>query len=157
MNHLTQYMECCVVLLFLAGCSQNVDIAKEKAELLRIHHLSREAHFQTDAKKLVSNSAVELFSVSSGKIERLSQADQEKFFADYFLNAKYYEWDDLEPPIIHVSNDRSMGWMIERVKVRRTQNRDGQEKETRFVCAFMSCYEKRDSRWVMVSVASTFE
>ncbi len=76
MKRLTQYAECCLVLFLFVGCSQNVDIAKEKEELLRIHQLSREAHFQTDANKLVSNSADELISVSSGKIERLSRGDR---------------------------------------------------------------------------------
>jgi hypothetical protein len=27
------------------------------------------------------------------------------FFAEYFRDATYYEWDDIEPPIVQVSRD----------------------------------------------------
>jgi hypothetical protein len=46
----------------------------------------------------------------------------------------YHEWDDLEPPIVRVSNDASMGLDFVRTKVRRTQeNRTGQKNEESFV------------------------
>ena len=148
----------CCVLIALIGCGKQVDVEKEKAELTRIHKSSREAHFRTDAKALLSHSADPLISVSSGKIDRISLADQEKFFTEYFRNAVYSEWDDLEPPIIQISKDGSMAWMIERVKVHRTQQTpDGQKSDVRFVCAFTSVYEKGPSGWRMVCVTSTFE
>lgn len=147
-----------VVLFALVGCSKQVDIEKETAELIGIHKLSREAHFKTDARLLLSHSADPLISVSSGRIDRISLADQEKFFTDYFRDAVYSEWDDLEAPVIQVSKDGSMAWMIERVKVHRTQQApDGKKSEVRFISAFTSVYEKRQSKWQMVCVTSTFE
>ncbi len=43
------------------------------------------------------------------------------------MGATYYEWDDVEEPIVRVSNDGSMAWMITRVRVRRTQKGDAGE------------------------------
>jgi hypothetical protein len=134
------------------------DLEREKAELLRLHRAAREAHFKTDVEMLLANSADEFVSVSGGKISRVTRADTRKRFAEYFRGAKYFEWDDAEPPVVSVSRDGSMAWMITRVRVRRTQ-RDaaGTEREERFVYAGIMTYEKRAGRWVRVANVSTFE
>ena len=68
------------------------------------------------------------------------------------------EWDDVEEPIIRISNDASMAWMITRTRVRRVQKTaDGTEKEEKFVYAGIMTYEKRDGRWVRVTNVSTVE
>jgi len=78
------------------------------------------------------------------------------FFTDYFKNAKYYEWGDLEPPIIKISKDASMAWMIVRIKVRRTQKQaSGEEKERTFVYAGIMTYEKQNRKWVRIANVST--
>ena len=135
-----------------------VDLEKEKAELLRLHRAAREAHFKTDAQMLLENAPEEFITVSGGKINRVKRADVLKQFEGYFSGAKYFEWDDVEEPIVNVSKDGSMAWMITRTRVRRTQ-RDaaGKEQEQKFVYAGIMTYEKRDGRWVRVANVSTFE
>ena len=152
------------VILLVIACAvcataqPSADLEKEKAELLRLHKSGREAHFKTDVDLLLENSPEEMISVSRGKINRSSMADTRKRFMEYFRDAKYYEWDDVEEPIIRISNDASMAWMITRTKVRRVQkNADGAEKEEKFVYAGIMTYEKRDGRWVRVANVSTFE
>lgn len=152
-----------VVLLFVAsavcaGAQPSANLEKEKAELLRLHQSGREAHFKTDVEMLLQNSPEEMISVSRGKINRPSKDDARKMFTGYFRDAKYYEWDDVEEPIVRISNDASMAWMITRTRVRRVQkNADGAEKEEKFVYAGIMTYEKRDGRWVRVANVSTFE
>lgn len=119
-----------------ASAQPSADLEKETAELLRLHKSDREAHFKTDVDALLQNSPGEMISVSRGKISRSSQADARKMFTGYFRDAKYYEWDDVEEPIIRISNDASMAWMITRTRVRRVQkNAEGAEKEEKFVYA----------------------
>ena len=151
------------ILLFItwatcASAHPSPDLEKEKAELLRLHQSDREAHFKTDVDALLANSPDEMISVSRGKISRPSKDDARKMFTGYFRDAKYHEWDDVEEPIIRVSNDASMAWMITRTRVRRVQkNAAGEEKEEKFVYAGIMTYEKRDGRWVRVANVSTFE
>ena len=141
-----------------ASAQPSADLEKEKAELLRLHKADREAHFKTDVDALLANSPEEMISVSRGKISRSSKVDARKMFTGYFRDAKYYEWDDVEEPIVRISNDASMAWMITRVRVRRVQkNPDGAEKEEKFVYAGIMTYEKRDGRWMRVANVSTFE
>jgi hypothetical protein len=152
-----------VILLFLvgavyAGAQPSPNLEKEKSELLRLHQSDREAHFKTDVDQLLENAPEEFISVSRGKINRSTKADTRKMFTGYFRDAKYYEWDDVEEPIIRISNDASMAWMITRTRVRRVQkNAAGEEKEEKFVYAGIMTYEKRDGRWVRVANVSTFE
>ena len=157
-------MKALTIILLFAGCAAcaraqtSANLEQEKAELLRLHNSDREAHFKTDVDLLLENSPEEFISVSRGKISRSSEADARKMFTQYFREAKYYEWDDLEEPIIRISKDASMAWMITRVRVRRVQkNAEGAEKEEKFVYAGIMTYEKRDGRWVRVANVSTME
>ena len=144
--------------VFAAQAQTKVDLEKEKAELLKIHEAGRRAHFNTDVNLLLEGAPDEFISVSGGKINRSTPAATRKMFESYFKDAKYFEWDDLEPPIIRVSADASMAWMIVRTKVRRTQkDSSGAEREEKFVYAGIMTYEKRDGRWVRVANVSTFE
>ncbi len=150
--------ETVVLRLPLGSPARAVDLEAEKAELLRLHTLDREAHFETDADKLLRLSPDEFIAVSAGRIERVTREAQRAMFTEYFRGATYQEWDDLEPPIVSVSGDASMAWMIVRTRVRRMQkDAAGKEVERRFVYAGIMTYAKRGGRWVRVANVSTFE
>jgi len=137
---------------------KGVDLEKEKAELLEIHKADRRAHFSTDVELLLSRSSDEFITVSDGKVYRVNRAKSKAMFDDYFRDATYHEWDDLEPPIVRVSNDASMAWMIVRTKVRRSQkNSTGQDKEESFVYAGIMTYEKRNGKWRRVANVTTMQ
>ena len=150
-------------LLLLVGSigfwSQNsVDLEKAKAELLKLHQMDRQAHFKTGPDLLLSHHPEEFIAVSQGKVSRRQKADTRNTFETYFKDATYHEWDDLEPPIVRVSNDGSMGWIITRLKVRRTQkDATGVEREQKFVYAGIMTYQKHDGKWIKVANVSTFE
>lgn len=135
-----------------------VDLEKERAELLRAHKTGREAHFKTDVDLLQQGAPEEFIAVSDGKIYRTKKADERRQFEEYFKGAKYYEWDDVEEPIVRISNDGSMAWMITRIRVRRTQkDAAGVEKERKFIYAGIMTYEKKAGKWLRVANVSTFE
>ena len=141
-----------------AQVQSEIDLGKEKAELLRVHKADRVAHLKTDVDLLQERSPEQFIAVSEGKIHRSSRAEERKQFTEYFRGAKYYEWDDLEEPIINVSKDGSMAWMITRVRVRRVQkDSSGVEREQKFVYAGIMTYEKKGDKWVRVANVSTFE
>lgn len=147
-----------VIVSLVVQTQFTVDLEKERAELLRLHKSDREAHFKTDVDRLQENAPEEFIAVSEGRVNRTKKSDERKQFAEYFKGAKYYEWDDLEEPIIHISKDGSMAWMITRVRVRRTQkDAAGNEVERKFIYAGIMTYEKRAGRWLRVANVSTFE
>jgi hypothetical protein len=150
-----------LVLSFTFACQQNtsVDLEREKIALLNIHRTDREAHFETDVEKLLSHSDKnEFITVSSGRIDKVSVEQSRQFFESYFRNAKYFEWDDLEEPIVRISRDGSMAWMIVRTKVRRIQiDENGKEQTRQFIYAGIMTYEKKKEKWIRVANVSTFE
>ena len=147
-----------VVSLNIAQTQLTIDLEKEKAELLRLHKSDREAHFKTDVDLLQASAPEEFIVVSAGKIYRTKKSDERKQFAEYFKGAKYYEWDDVEEPIVRISKDGGMAWMITRVRVRRTQkDAAGKEQEQKFIYAGIMTYEKRTGKWMRVANVSTLE
>lgn len=133
-------------------------VEKAKRELLAIHASHRKAHFDTDAQALIANQAESYIYVRDGAIHRTSRDASLQQFEGYFENATYYEWDDLEPPIVQVSQDASLAWMITRTRVRRTQtDESGEQRDSEFVYAGVMMYERRDGQWIYTANVSTFE
>ena len=145
----------------LAGAAHgpvHVDADTAKAELLAIHQADRRAHFHRDVDALVATLPPDFrfISVRDGKIQTQSPDDLRKRFTQYFQGAEFSAWDDLEPPIIHVSPDGQMGWMIVRVKIAYSKTDSaGKKTQEESVLAWMSAYEKRDGKWFTVANATT--
>lgn len=134
-----------------------VDLERERAELLQMHRNDREAHFKTNVDLLLDRTPAELIYVRDGKITRRSKLSMRDSLSGYFRDVKYYEWDDIEPPVVHISQDATMGWMITTVRVRRTQATSTAPETVEFVYAGITTYEKQGGRWMEVANVSTFE
>ncbi len=130
-----------------------VDLDAERADLLAIHANVRSAHFETDPVGVLAYDADEWINVRDGKVTVRHRAEDLKMFADYLAGAIYHEWDDIEPPIIRVSDDATVAWMITHVRVSFTQT----DENVRFDYAGMETYGKRGGRWIKVAEAGTFE
>jgi hypothetical protein len=130
-----------------------LDLERECAALLELHANVRRAHFETDVDRVLADDAGEWINVREAKIVRRRREEDMRMFTEYFDGATYHEWDDIEPPIVSVSNDASLAWMIVNVRVRRTKNGE----ELRFRYAGIETFEKRDDRWIKVVEVGTFE
>lgn len=124
------------------------------AEILAIHRADRLAHFNRDVSSLLRNGSAELIEVRDSNIKHMSRAALEDRFQQYFASAKFLAWDDMQEPIVHVSADGKMAWMIVKVHVRYEDIQHNNRIEDN-VLAWMSVYEEIDGRWVMQAVATT--
>jgi hypothetical protein len=133
------------------------DVETARRELLAIHAADRAAHFATDAAALIAPQSEPFITVRDGVITEVTREALLQRFTSYFVGATYDEWDDLQPPIVQVAQDGSIGWMITRTKVRRTQaDADSTVREQAFVYAGIMTYERRDEGWVRTANVSTF-
>ena len=147
----------CHLALVAAHGQSSADLTRERTELARLHAADREAHFKTDVDLLLDRSVEPMISVSDGEIRHVSKADRRRTMAEYFRGARYSAWDDLEAPIIHISTDATMAWIITRLKVQRTQQDSStSEREEHFVYAGITTYEKVAGIWMKVANVSTF-
>jgi hypothetical protein len=150
-------------LVTLAFCAAHASslVPQQKSgevELLALHQSDRHAHVTHDVEALLATLPPEFISVRDGDIRRQSQGELRQRFAEYFPGAEFTAWDDIESPIVHVSPDNQMGWMIVRVKI--AINRSdavGKQSTENVVMAWMSAYEKHEGKWQHVANATTIE
>jgi len=127
-------------------------------QILSQHERDRADHLRGDAADLASRLPDEYISVADGKLTRETREATLKKFQEYLAHRKHKAWDDLEPPVVHVSPSGDMAWAVFRVRSQYVDTKpDGSQAPGEFVCAWTSTYEKRDGRWFMTSVTSTFE
>jgi hypothetical protein len=136
---------------------KKTDIEREVQVLLELHKQSRAAHFATDVEAAIAGLAEEQIIVRDGGVRRMTVGDLRQTMTGYFAGATFHEWDDIQPPIVKVSDDASIAWMITNTQVRLTKaGEDGGESEMAFVYAGILTYEKRDGRWIRTTNVSTF-
>jgi len=125
-------------------------------ELRSIHALDRQAHFDTDVKSATSFFTDNYIYVRDGEIHHLSLSNLESMYSNYFLGAIFNEWDDLEQPIIHVSGDGTMAWVIEHFRIRITRQEDNRPIQQISEYSGITIYEKNSGKWLRAANASTF-
>jgi hypothetical protein len=156
-----RYLRLLLPMLLLVPCpersfGQSAAQKNGERELLALHQADRRAHFEHDIQELLAGVGGELLDVRDGTINHLSREDVRKQFAEYFQRAHFTAWNDLEPPIVQVSGDGSMGWMIVHVRITYTEkDSSGKSVVHDETMAWMSAYEKRDGKWTMTAVTST--
>src|SRR5262249_29933298 len=76
----------------------------------------------------------------------------------YFQRTHFYDISELAAPVIHLSADASMAWVIGNMRVRASQDgADGKEQDFSFQCAWVSIYEKQAGHWAQVVDAPSFQ
>ncbi len=130
--------------------------SRGEAELLALHQADRRAHFDHDVNALLMHTADRVIDVRNGKVTVLSRADVAGKFAEYFRRAEFLKWDDVQAPIVRVSSDGRLGWMIVRVRIAYTEmDSTGKKIRRDETMAWMSAYEKQNGVWMMTAVTST--
>jgi hypothetical protein len=128
------------------------------AELLALHAAEHQAHRDTDVAALLAHQGEPFTTVGQGRLDTATRAEVEAHFTRYFAGAVYHEYVDLQPPQARVSADGTLGWVLSRTRVRRTQTLpDGTVVERAFVYAGFMGYARERGRWVRVANVSTFE
>ena len=131
---------------------------QEKARLLQLHENALRAHFENDAKTFLAQYASEWYDVRNAGVRLRTKAEAFPAIERYFKRTHFSDVSEIGAPIIHLSADASMAWVIGTIQVRATQDgSDGQEQDFSFQCAFVSIYEKHEGEWAQVVDASSFQ
>lgn len=153
------YSRVLLLMLFLTtaiSCSRRISQHRAIAELLMQHELSMKSHFNLDATTLVRENMEPFISVSGGRVDSSMRADAEAMFRGYFEGAKYMVYEDVRDPIVRVSKDGSMAWMITQNLVVRKKKVKDKEVEEKFTYAGIMTYRKVNGKWMREANVSTF-
>jgi len=130
-----------------------VTAISELSELLK---QARVAHFTRNAKLLVSTFADDFTNIAGGKITKPTREASITRFQNYLNNSTFLEWDDITPPVVKVSDDASMAYVLVHKKVRLlAKNENGAETEETEIFAWIETYRKIKSEWKLTAVVST--
>jgi sulfatase modifying factor 1 len=138
-------------------CALTSPVQREAVnEILRMHYRDRFAHFNRDASIIFSQFADEYFSVGNGRLTAPDREAGRKRMQSYLDASTFLEWDDITPPVIRVSDDGSMAFVLVHKKVRlRAKGSDGKEREETEVYAWSTILRRIGGAWKVASVAST--
>jgi hypothetical protein len=145
-----------ILLLTLIGCGGHHDTGADRAELLRMHQLARTAHLEKRADLLVASFADSFLNISNGRVALRPPSESRARFQAYFDRVTFQEWDDLAPPIIRLSPDGQMAYVIVQKRVRlTTPDSAGVRRPEHTIYAWVELYEKRAGQWTLMAVVST--
>jgi hypothetical protein len=131
---------------------------QEKARLLYLHETALRAHLEHDANTFLAHYASAWYDVRNAGIRLRTKAEAFPSIERYFKRTHFSEISEMGAPIIHLSTDASMAWVIGTIQVRATEDgADGKEQDFSFQCAFVSVYEKHEGEWAQVVDASSFQ
>jgi len=137
--------------------SQQAGAEDPTASILRIHELDRQAHLKGDAADIESRLSDQIVVISEGNITTETKEAMHKRFVDVFQKTEHSAWEDVERPVIRVSQDGTMAWAAFNVRSQYVEKQpDGKRKAVNATVSWLSVYEKREGHWVITAAATTY-
>ena len=146
--------------MLLASCnSPNAPSADEaRAELLALHEEAMQAHRESNADLLLRSDAPDVVVASRGELSRPTLDARRSLFQQYLGSTRFTEYVDVVPPVVQVSRDGSLGWVIVQVRASGVQTtQDGGSRPVAFESAWIELYERRESTWYRIGNVSNFK
>lgn len=144
-----------IAAVVVACAPPSPDLAADRAALLRLHQEQRTAHLERKAELLTGSFADTFYSVSHGRVTTPARDASTERFQAYFDHASFRVWDDLTPPVIRISPDGQMAYVIvqKRVGLQPKDSTSAPEPDT--IYAWIATYEKLYGQWRLTALAST--
>ena len=146
--------------VLLASCgSTNIAAPPEaRAKLLALHEEVMRAHRESNADLLLRSEAPDSISANRGQITQPTLDARRARFQQYLGTTRFAEYIDLVPPVVRVSDDGSLGWVIVQVRAAGVQTtQDGGSQPLAFESAWIELYEHRGGSWYRVGNVSNFK
>ena len=153
-----------IILIGLAAvwssCTENnqLDYSPDKEQLLASNQRQRQAHMTNNAAMLVEELYDTIWSVQNGTIKMNTNEEVKERFDQYFSMVKYYKWDDVEEPVIRISDDGTLATVsVKKITTARFNPKDSTSEIGATLFAWTSSYKKTNSEWKIYQTTSTRE
>jgi hypothetical protein len=131
-------------------CVAGPDPSAAADELRGLHERVLEAHRNGDLEAWMAVEGEPYVSANNGTIS-FPGADQRRAAREPYLDSTTFTvYRDLRPPIVRISEDATLGWVIAEVEVRGTRVSDGADTPVEAVWAWIELYENRSGVWKLV-------
>jgi hypothetical protein len=127
-------------------------------QLLALHEEVLRAHRESNVDLLLAAEEDDYVIANRGEIRRPDRKARREGLGPYLQQTRFSKYVDKVPPIVRVSSDGSLGWVIVQVEARGEQTTPtGTVEPLEFVSAWIELYEKRNGRWIRVGNVSNFK
>lgn len=131
------------------------DLAADKAAILKLHMLDREGHLRSDAELIAAPLAPKLDEIVDGHIRTMTRDEAKQQFEQYLKAVKFTKWEDAADPVLKISSDGQMAWMIVETKAE-VASLDHPDEKHDFSNSSIQTFEKgQDGSWHMTAIAAT--
>ena len=128
----------------------------EKDEILKMHQLQRDFHFNKDSIGFAKQLSENFISINRGVVTRPTKQETISRYHQYFSSVEFVRWDDVTDPVVRFSDDGKLAYTIVDKIVEVTyvdENGDPATGETHF--AWTAIYKIYDDQWKIDCVTST--
>lgn len=131
------------------------DLARDEGEIRALHGDLLRAHREADLAGWLSKEAEDYVQVNRGEITFPSKEDRSARLGPYLDQTTFTEYRDLLEPLVRISPDGMMGWLLCQVRIAGTRVLEtGEAYPVDSVWAWIELYEKREGRWLRVGDVS---
>ena len=128
------------------------------AELRALHEKVMRAHREKNVELLLEDEAADTVVASRGEITRPTIQQRRERLGGYLKASTFSEYKDLVEPLVSVSADGTLAWVMVQVSAKGTQvTGQGETVPIQFVSAWVELYEKRGGRWWRTGNVSNFK
>jgi hypothetical protein len=128
------------------------------AEVRALHEKVLRAHRESNVEILLEDEAADYVVASRGVITRPTIQQRRERLGTYLRASTFAEYRDLVEPVVSVSADSTLGWVVVQVTARGKQKASsGEEVPIAFTSAWIELYEKRAGRWQRTGNVSNFK
>ena len=143
-----------VFLGLISSCQQKKESTSAQMEILDILRQERKAHVEKDAGLFFSRFDKDFILVNKGEVSTYDSVAYRQHFDQYLHSSDFIKWDDVNEPVIKISDDGSMAYAIVEKLVIIKNKSDGDRIDTTHF-AWVSIFRKKDEAWKLVCNAST--
>lgn len=143
-----------IFLLAFSTLALAADQSADRDALLKLHAQDRDGHLKGYADLIVAPLAPTVLEIVGGHVRSVNREDARRNFADQLKGVKFTAWDDLAEPIIKISSDGQIAWMIVQTKVEEAPADHPDDKRS-FVSSAIQTFEKAPNGWQMTAIAVT--
>ena len=131
---------------------------QEKARLLQLHRTALQAHLEKDAGAYLAPYGSQWYDVRAAGIRLVTKEEELPVIDEYLRRTHFADISEITPPIIHLSTDASMAWVIAEIRVQASQEvAHEEERDISCRCTWVSIYEKHEGEWAQVVDAPFFQ
>lgn len=130
----------------------------DATRLLALHQKVLDAHLQSNVELMLEDEEDKYTIANRGSVTHPTKAERRQRLTPYLRATAFTEYRNEIPPLVTISQDGTLGWIIVQVFARGVQT--GAEQTTHeieFVSAWIELYEKRQNRWWRTGNVSNFK